>query len=207
MSNFSSIYLVIDTETTGLHIAKHGLIQVAALALDKDLNIRDKFMMDIKPNNGYEVSEEALEVNGFTRERISKGFSYTHFCSKFMSFVEKNFSETPTTIGQFYPFDFAVLDYVFTISGYPDNQINKIISNKFIDTKSLVMTLNMIAQKNNKEKVFPVASLSKPGGLKDKLGIDSSKFVAHDAMGDVLATREVLLKLIEYLPDLVSKVY
>ncbi len=198
MSNKSSKFLVIDTETTGLSPTKHGLIQIAALALDVKLNIKDTFVMDICPPDGYEVSEEAMKITGFTLERIEKGASYKEFCDKFSQFVKNNFDEEPTAIGQFYPFDFAVLDNVFTRCGFAETMSRDILTNKFIDTKSLVLSINLKASMAGKEIPFPVASLSKPGGLKDKFGI-YDKFQAHDALGDVMATREVLINLLNFI--------
>jgi len=54
----------------------------------------------------------------------------------------------------------------------------------------------LLAESKGLEIPFKLTSLSKLGGLKDKLGIDQNKFQAHDAMGDVLATLEVLKVLV-----------
>ncbi len=189
---------MIDTEATGLHTLKHGLIQVAALALDEKLAIVDQYTIDIKPPDGYEISPEALKINGFTQERIDKGVSYEEFCHSFLHFVGQHFSQTPIAVGQFFPFDFAFIDYVFT-SCNMENELNEVMTNQFIDTKSLVLSLNLKAELEGKKLPFPVTSLSKPGGLKDKFGIWGEDFTAHDALGDVMATRAVLVKLLEYL--------
>ena len=37
MAGKNGVYLIIDTETTGLHPARHGLIELAAAALDEKL--------------------------------------------------------------------------------------------------------------------------------------------------------------------------
>ena len=58
----------------------------------------------------------------------------------------------------------------------------------------MVMTANVKAELKGEEIPFPVTSLSKKGGLKDKFGLQ--EYQAHDALGDVLATRDVLIKLL-----------
>jgi DNA polymerase III epsilon subunit-like protein len=71
-----------------------------------------------------------------------------------------------------------------------------LLGNDIIDTKCIVNTLNLMAHLKGESLPFPITSLSKPGGLKDILGIDESMFVAHDALGDCEATLEVLKRLV-----------
>jgi DNA polymerase III epsilon subunit-like protein len=80
-------------------------------------------------------------------------------------------------------------------TGEIGRQLHAKIGNNLIDTKALTNALNLKHVFLNKPIPFPVASLSKPGGVKEVLGITGHQ--AHDAMGDVMATREVLLKLLE----------
>jgi DNA polymerase III epsilon subunit-like protein len=197
----SGKYLLIDTETTGLSPSRHGLTQLAAVAMDEHLTVVGQFCQDVCPPEGVEVSQEALDLTGFTAERISQGLSYQEVTEQFVAFIQEHFSSSQeiTTIGQFYPFDFAVLDHLFSQTTFKDSNVGReILGNSFIDTKALVLGLNLKADLSGKPRPFPITSLSKPGGLKDTLNI--SGYQAHDALGDVLATREVLLKLLDYLP-------
>jgi len=190
-------YLIIDTETTGLSPLKHGLIQVAAAALDNNFEIMASFVTDICPPKGYEITQESMEITGFTLERIEAGVSYGDFCQQFLDFISANFQQKAIPVGQFFPFDFAFLDMVFTKVMPEARFFENVVSRDFLDTKSMVATLNMLADSQGREKPFENTSLSKPGGLKDKLGI-TGDFKSHDALGDVLATREVLVKLVEW---------
>ena len=97
------------------------------------------------PPAGCEIDPEALQVNGFTRERISRGLSYTAVCERFQEFIIKHFSAEPVVIGQFYPFDYAFLDQVFSASGYGDGFAAVVKGNDFIDTKALANSLNLRA--------------------------------------------------------------
>lgn len=194
-------YLILDTETTGFYPQKHGLIQLAAVVCDKNLNVLQEFNADVCPPSDVEISEQALEVNGFTLDRINKGISYTQLTEDFYKFLNIHFEKDykPIVIGQFYPFDFAHLQAIFVQEGYEVKLCQDLLQNDFIDTKALVNFANLLtyqAEQGVDYIPFPSTSLSKPGGLKDILEIDSSKFVAHDAMGDVMATLEVLKALI-----------
>ena len=57
--------------------------------------------------------------------------------------------------------------------------------------------LNMQARYRGESEFFGSTSLSKPGGLKDRFGISGSQYAAHTAMGDVMATIEVLRRFVE----------
>ena len=58
--------IVIDTETTGLDPARHGLAAVAALDVDDG----QLFYSAVRPHRGAYVSDEALAVNGLSREAL-----------------------------------------------------------------------------------------------------------------------------------------
>lgn len=192
-----SKYIVLDTETTGLHPCKHGLIQFAAIALDEHLEIQDTICLDINPGDEIEVSQEALKINGFTDERIKKGVSYSKFCHLFNDFCEKNFEDRPVAVGQFYPFDYAVLEVVFSKCKLEEKILQKWLTNDFLDTKVIANYINLRETINNRPKPFVSTSLSKPEGLRKILEINPELGI-HDALGDVLATREVLLKLLKF---------
>lgn len=190
-------YLVIDTETTGLNTSKCGLIQVGAIVLDNQLKPVESFIQDVNPGVDIEVDPEALEVNGFSLDRIQKGITYEIFCKDFLTFLHKYFGYNKAIlVGQFLPFDYSFLWKVFDQCNL-NSELVRYIGNDFIDTKSIVNTMNLQAQLKGIPKPFPITSLSKVGGLKDTLGINQDDFTAHDALGDCLATREVLIRLLK----------
>jgi DNA polymerase III epsilon subunit-like protein len=189
-------YLIIDTEATGLSASENGLIQLAWVVLDSNLDIIDKKVIDIRPPAGYKVTEEALKINGFTIARIEQGISYDDACNIFTASLHQYFiNQKPICIGQFFPFDYKMLEMMYSeVNRY--NEFESILGNEFIDTKALVLTLNLNANLQKKEIPFPVTSLSKPGGLKERFGLE---FDSHDALGDCLGTRLVLIEILKYL--------
>jgi DNA polymerase III epsilon subunit-like protein len=207
-------YLVIDTETTGLDPHKNGLIQCAALALDRELDVVAEYNVFICPPDSVLFDEEATKIHNIPIKKIKEGLSYTAFAHDFIDFVAENFNTKPILIGQFFAFDYGFLSTVFDQAMDQDAEIKArlkaqdgdqyglfqaLLSRNFIDTKSLASSLNLKAELISKPPLFQETSLSKVGGLKDTLMIPQDKFQAHDALGDCYATREVLIKMMDLL--------
>jgi DNA polymerase III epsilon subunit-like protein len=190
-------YLVIDTETTGLKAFENGVIQLSALALDRELIVIDEFNEYIKPPKWAVYDPESLKVNGITQEQIDQGLSYEQACRAFISFIKDNFGDTkPIMVAQFFPFDYSFLDRMFEEVQPGIGLFQNICSRDYLDTKSIANALNLRAEIENKPTPFPSTSLANPLGLKSSLGIDLSKYKPHDALEDCKATRDVLEKLV-----------
>lgn len=189
-------YLVLDTESTGLLPGKHGLIQLACASLDENLDILNQFCLDVRPPEGTVLDPEALEINGFTSDRINQGVSYQTAAQLLLAFLQQEFANEPIVIAQFYPADYAILLELCKQTGSIGSELHRKIGNSVLDTKTVVILLNLLRQKSGRDPIFPIVSLSKPGGVKDVLEIGGHR--AHDALGDVLATREVLKKLLDF---------
>ncbi len=190
-------FLILDTETTGLYAGIHGLIQLGAVSMDADFSIVESFCIDVKPPENVEITQESLDLTGFDLERIELGYSYNELADKFLAFLENNFSEPPICIGQFFPFDYAQMQVVFSQAGDNGRKILNYFTNKFIDTKVMAMAANLKAEMNNQPLPFPVTSLSNQGGLKDVFKLNRDDYSSHDALGDVMATRDVLIQLLQ----------
>jgi DNA polymerase III epsilon subunit-like protein len=185
-------YLVIDTETTGTNVLKHGLIQLAALAVDKNFKILNTFNQDIKPPENTEITQISLDITGFSLERINNGLDYDQTAQKFTTFIKENFTKKPVVIAQFYPFDYSFMQQL--LQNYDLNLLDR----NFLDTKSLANIINIVSENQTDKIPFEITSLSKEGGLKDVLNV-GKETIAHDALGDCLATLEVLKKLLQKL--------
>ncbi len=191
-------YLVIDTETTGFYPQKNGLIQLSCLVTNSKLEIIDTFDYIVNPPKEVEITKESLEITNFTIEKIKTGVSYQEVSQLFLEFLNKYFSKDykPIIIAQFFPFDWAFLQQVFVSTGFEQKICQDLLQNDFIDTKVLANFANLKAKFNNKELPFLSTSLSKKGGLKDKLNLTDKNMIAHNALGDCLATLEVLKKIL-----------
>jgi DNA polymerase III epsilon subunit-like protein len=196
-SEKSAVYLVLDTEFTGQHPERHGLIEAAFLALDKDYNEVAHYVTDICPPNGYQIDEAAMKVNKFEVSRIAQGISYKEFAKAMTAFVQEHFAKKPILVAHFVPMDFAYLNYVFESVGKGDEFWYQTIGYDIIDTKVLANLANAKARKEGKDLPFPSTSLSSPKGVRKVLGIEGH--ASHTALGDARATKEVFVKLLEFL--------
>jgi DNA polymerase III epsilon subunit-like protein len=200
MANLAK-YLVLDCEFTGLHAYKHGLTQLAALVVDQDLQIVSEFNEYVLPPSDVQIEPEAMQISGITLDFLVKsGLSYDLMCKKFIDFIDTNFTQKPILVGQFLPADYSFLDKVFTEYLGEKSEVQffeDIVSRNFIDTKSLANILNLKAERVGKQKVFESTSLSKPGGLKDSVGISLDKYLAHNALEDCKGNLELLTKMLD----------
>ena len=192
-------YLVIDTETSGVHAYENGLLQLSALALDNQLEVLAEFDEYVNPPKDAVVSPESAAIHNISPETTAKGLEYKQVCQAFINFIRENFETKPILIGQFFPFDYAFLDAVFGKVAPEFSLFNSILSRNFIDTKSLANVFNIKAELIGRATVFGETSLSKPGGLKDTLGLNQEDYKPHNALDDCHATRDVLLKMVDLL--------
>jgi DNA polymerase III epsilon subunit-like protein len=188
------VYLVIDLEMTGLNPFQHGVIEVWAIVLNATFDVIGEFFMDLCPPDNIMIDSKALEYNGFTLDRIAMGKSYEEFCDYWDAFYETHFAQKPIIVGQFITADISFLASVF-YHARRDKLYEK-LGNDIIDTKSIANQANAIARYNKIPLPFKSTSLSKPGGLAEVLHI--SDYKAHTAKGDIMATREALLKFLKF---------
>jgi DNA polymerase III epsilon subunit-like protein len=189
-------YLLMDLEMTGLNPFQHGVIEIGMIVLDAQFEILGELMMDLCPPEDVAIDRSALEYNGFTLDRIAAGRSYEEFCDMFTGFFDTYFSleHKPIIVGQYITADIVFLSSVFDRSRR--SILMDSLGNDIIDTKSIANQANAIARYNNIPLPFKSTSLSKPGWLADVFHI--SGYEAHTAKGDMLATREVLLKFLHF---------
>lgn len=192
------IYLGIDTEFTGQHPHKHGLIEIALLALDANFEEIGSFQTLVNPSDDIEVTPESMKINNIDLSRLAKeGMDYDKLVKSITRFVRKHFQEKPILFAHSIPMDFAYLNYIFDSVGKNNLFWRDLIGHSTLDTKVLANTINILALKQGREPLFQSTSLSSPGGLTDTLGI--TDYEAHTALGDVRATRLVLIRLLDIL--------
>lgn len=184
-----------DLEMTGLNPFQHGVIEVGMMILDDQFEIIGELLMDLYPPENIMIDREALIYNGFTIDRIAAGHSYEEFCDIYAGFFATYFpgDTKPIIVGQYVTADITFLMSVFYHSRRDSFSMK--LGNDIIDTKSIANQANAIARYKNAPLPFKSTSLSKPGGLGEFFHVEPYK--AHTARGDMLATREVLMKFLK----------
>lgn len=79
-----------DVETTGLNPRKDFIIQLAMIKLDSEtLNVKEQKKCYIKPEGEYEISPQAFEKHGITKEFLkSNGVNLKSVAQKIIDFFE-----------------------------------------------------------------------------------------------------------------------
>lgn len=189
-------YLVLDLEMTGLDPFQHWVIEVGAIVLDEFFEIIWEFQIDLLPPDDIVIDPASLEYNGFTMDRIAKWVSYPDFCDLWNAFLTPYFDgeKKPIMIGQFIVADLAFMMSIFSKAKRSD--LFQKLWNDIIDTKSIANQHNAIARYHRLPLPFTSTSLSKPGGIADSLHITG--YDAHTAKWDITATREALMKFLNF---------
>lgn len=107
--------LVVDVEASGTEAHKHSIVSVGALDL---ANPSDRFYEECRVWDGAHIMDEALKVNGFSREQITepKKQSEADLVHAFMRWSER-LSER-TLAGQNVSFDRDFLKYASERAGH-----------------------------------------------------------------------------------------
>lgn len=85
------MYIVIDTETTGLDPIRHALLSVGAVALDPEtLETISEFSGYCYPREGSEWTAEAERVNGISRESLEYEDSEEALMVGLLAWIGKN---------------------------------------------------------------------------------------------------------------------
>lgn len=130
------IITVLDTETTGLDVKKHEIIQlglIKANLLDyNEITILDKQQYNIRPVNIKTASPEALKINGYSEKLWENSIPFKN-CFEVLNEI---FSNSEFLIGQNLIFDLKFLNKEYRRHGLSYPQIPK-----YVDTKYMGETL------------------------------------------------------------------
>jgi DNA polymerase III epsilon subunit-like protein len=192
------IYLGIDTEFTGQHPHKNALIELAMIVLDENLQEIAHYQTLVKVPIGAEITKESMSINKLDLKKVeSEGVSYSKLVQQITKFVQKHFEDKPILFAHFITMDFAYLNYIFGSVDKDKLFWKELIGHNVIDTKVLANTINLLKIRKDQKPIFKSTSLSNPGGLTDVLEIKD--YEAHTALGDIRATKQVMVKLLDIL--------
>jgi len=183
------ILTFLDTETTGLDLLEHEVIEIAMLQVDVDKSFNygviSCYEAKIKPKYIKRASQTALKINGYTQEAWKKSYKPTSVLPIVTEWVES----CDYLVGQN-----LVFDYNFINALYDRENLDRPKYPKYFDTKHM-------AEKLVKEGTLKRTALDY---LCENYNIPSSGR-AHTALVDVMRTFELFKKLrLESKPEVLA---
>lgn len=175
----------IDVETTGVDDRIHALVQLSGI-IEIDGQEVERVNLDIRPFKGDKVSKEALEVTGNTieglREYPDAKEQYSRFTQVMEKYVDRfNRADKFYFIGYNSRFDEGFVRRFFEKCG--DTYFGSWFHWPAIDVSNLAAIHFMQnGGKPNSMKLMSVA---------EALGIEIDEESAHDAMYDIIITKQI----------------
>ena len=175
--------LFIDTETGGI-TENSALIQLSGI-IQIDGKVKEEFNFLMKPYDGSEVTNKALEIQGRTREEVyaysNEKDAYKEVRRILDEYVDKfDKSDKFIIAGYNVRFDIEVMNRFFKRNG--DNFLFSYIDSCTLDPLNLVAILQLCG-------ILPKLENNKLETWCNYFGIELK---AHDALEDIKATRELL---------------
>ena len=163
----------LDTETTGLSYKEgHKIVEVACIETKDLISTGKVFHKLINPKR--KVSQEAINVHGFTEDFLKDKQTFNEIVDEFLEFIKGK-----KIIIHNAPFDI----------GFLNNELKHLKKN-LIDNNSVIDSLEVARNK------FPGTSNSLDALCK-KFSIDLSKRTKHNALLDCELLREVYINLLD----------
>ena len=165
--------IFLDTETTGLSYKEgHKIVEVACIETKDLISTGKVFHKLINPKR--KVSQEAINVHGFTEDFLKDKQTFNEIADEFLEFIKGK-----KIIIHNAPFDI----------GFLNNEL-KYLKKNLIDNNSVIDSLEVARNK------FPGTSNSLDALCK-KFSIDLSKRTKHNALLDCELLREVYINLLD----------
>lgn len=169
---------VVDTETTGLDYKDNDIIELSILRCSDS----SQKTWTMQPKDFNNISDDALKVNGFTREQLKTFEMPEKVVPSIENFLNEDDGAASDRIlvGQNISFDYNFMTQLWKKVG---SETSFPFSRNFLDTKQIALFLDLI--KGTKRSAYNLGSLAKDAGIKlDK---------AHKAEFDTKATHELFL--------------
>ena len=165
--------VVLDTETTGLSVARgHRVVEIGCIELKNQLPTSKTFHCYLNPQR--KVSEEAMKVHGYTDEFLSDKKTFKDVVDEFLSFIENK--------------KLIIHNAEFDIS-HLNNEL-KLIGKNVINKENVIDTLDLAREK------YPGSQISLDA-LCRRFRIDNSRRKLHTALIDCELLSKVYINLID----------
>jgi DNA polymerase-3 subunit epsilon len=175
--------LYFDVETTGRSAYKNDIVQLSGM-VEIDGEVKETFNLLARPVNVDDIEQEALDVIGKTKEQIMKYPDRSEMKKQFQDILGRYVNKFDKA-DKFIPVGYNVrfdLDFIHSFfKKQKDMYLGSFISWYYVDVMALA---NLKAF----EGAFKLEN-HKLGTLCDHFGI---QIQAHDALSDIVATRDLL---------------
>ncbi len=167
------IEVVLDTETTGLSVAKgHRIVEIGCIELKNQIPTNKTFHCYLNPQR--KVSEDAVKVHGYTDEFLSDKKKFSEIVDDFLQFIQNK--------------KLIIHNAEFDIS-HINNEL-KLIGKPTISNDNIIDTLDLAREK------YPGSSISLDALCK-RFRIDNSRRKLHTALIDCELLSKVYINLID----------
>ena len=167
------IEVVLDTETTGLSVAKgHRIVEIGCIELKNQIPTNKTFHCYLNPQR--KVSEDAIKVHGYTDEFLAGKKKFSEVADDFLSFIQDK--------------KIIIHNAEFDI-GHLNNELS-LIGKKKINKLNVIDTLELARNK------FPGSGISLDA-LCRRFRIDNSRREKHTALIDCELLAKVYINLID----------
>ena len=167
------IEVVLDTETTGLSVAKgHRIVEIGCIELKNQIPTSNTFHCYLNPQR--KVSEDALKVHGYTDEFLSNKKKFKDVVDDFLNFIKNK--------------KLVIHNAEFDIS-HLNNEL-KLIGRTTIKKENVIDTLDIAREK------FPGSQISLDALCK-RFRIDNSRRKFHTALIDCELLSKVYINLLD----------
>jgi DNA polymerase-3 subunit epsilon len=169
-------FIVFDTETTGLDTRRDEIVQIAGARILGGRLLRGE-TFDRLVNPGRPIPRASIDIHGITDEQVAEAPGVMHVAADFAAFCEGS-----VLVAHNAAFDLAFLERIRTAGG-------PAIEQPALCTARL------------SSRLFPHTGDHTLDGLADRFGIEIPLAQRHTALGDSLATAEVMLKMLPLLEE------
>lgn len=195
----SANFVVFDIETGGLDESKSGMIEIALIVINSNLEIIDRYETLIKPYSGFGgvpliLYSQALQVNGIKETDLRNGKDGEVVFNELVALLKKYTVEKykkPILVGHnIIDFDNKFLKYFFNLFG-KKTQDDKVLEGYIASFYADTMWLSRMKWGNVE------VSNHKLEGFCERLGV--SHYDSHRAMSDAEANAEAFIKIMDEL--------
>jgi DNA polymerase III epsilon subunit-like protein len=174
--------VVLDTETTGLDLTMHEIIQIGFITIDADSNnsyrVLSQKEIKIRPEHLKNASVEALKINGFSVYEWRDSLPFQHYANH----IKETIEYADLLLGQNLLFDLRFIKQAFSNLSLEAPKFPP-----YIDTKNMAEPLvkQKILESTSMDKMCKHYNISFTGR-------------AHNALADCERTLKIWEKLLTY---------